>query len=99
MKFDTTRTALPAQADALRYLLPAVNTSTPLHDVLKEDYPHFEELPAGDRQAPAGATSSTRPAHNLMDYDDLLVHLRTLLRDHERVRETLVRPLQVHHGG
>ena len=24
-----------------------------------------------------------------MDYDDLLVHLRTLLRDHERVRDTL----------
>ena len=35
------------------------------------------------------AYTAYKAGHNLMDYDDLLVHLRTLLRDHERVRDTL----------
>ncbi len=34
-------------------------------------------------------TSTYKAAHNMMDYDDLLLYLRKLLRDHEHVRRSL----------
>jgi DNA helicase II / ATP-dependent DNA helicase PcrA len=88
MKFDTRERRFPRKQTLFDIFSRAVNTSTLLRDVLKEDYPHFEEL-LPEIEALMTAYTAYKAGHNLMDYDDLLVHLRTLLRDHERVRDTL----------
>ncbi len=88
LKLDTRERRFPRKKTLFDIFSRTVNTSTPLHDVLKEDYPHFEEL-LPEITALHKAYDAYKAAHNLMDYDDLLVHLRTLLRDHERVRLTL----------
>jgi DNA helicase-2/ATP-dependent DNA helicase PcrA len=88
MKFDTRERRFPRKQTLFDIFSRTVNTSTPLRDVLKEDYPHFEEL-LPEIEALMTAYTAYKAGHNLMDYDDLLVHLRTLLRDHERVRDTL----------
>ena len=88
MKFDTRDQRFPRKQTLFDIFSRTVNTSTPLRDVLKEDYPHFEEL-LPEIETLMAAYTAYKAAHSLMDYDDLLVHLRTLLRDHERVRDTL----------
>jgi DNA helicase II / ATP-dependent DNA helicase PcrA len=88
MKFDTRERRFPRKQTLFDIFSRTVNTSTHLRDVLKEDYPHFEEL-LPEIEALMTAYTAYKAGHNLMDYDDLLVHLRTLLRDHERVRDTL----------
>lgn len=88
MKLDTRERRFPRKQTLFDMFSRAVNTSTPMKDVLKEDYPHFEEL-LPEIAALHKLYDEYKAGHNLMDYDDLLVHLRTLLRDHERVRLTL----------
>jgi DNA helicase-2/ATP-dependent DNA helicase PcrA len=66
----------------------AVNTSRPLEQVLAEEYRHFEpELPAlNDLRR---RFEERKKEQNVMDYDDLLTNLRSLLRDHEELRRRL----------
>jgi DNA helicase II / ATP-dependent DNA helicase PcrA len=88
MKLDSRERRFPRKQTLFDIFSRVVNTGVPLRDVLKEDYPHFEELLPGI-EALMKAYVAYKAGHDLMDYDDLLVHLRTLLRDHERVRESL----------
>ncbi|MBP1658400.1 MAG: UvrD/REP helicase [Bacteroidetes bacterium] len=88
LKLDTRERRFPRKQTLFDIFSRTVNTSTELKDVLKEDYPHFEEL-LPEISALHKLYDEYKRGHNLMDYDDLLVHLRTLLREHERVRLTL----------
>ncbi len=88
MKFDTRERRFPRKQTLFDIFSKSVNTLTPIADVLKEDYPHFQDHLEQIQQLHTGYTEYKK-RHNLMDYDDLLVHLRTLLRDHEVVRHML----------
>jgi DNA helicase-2/ATP-dependent DNA helicase PcrA len=88
LKLDSRERRFPRKQTLFDIFSRVVNTGVPLRDVLKEDYPHFEEL-LPEIESLMKAYTAYKAGHDLMDYDDLLVHLRTLLRDHERVRETL----------
>lgn len=87
-KLDTRERRFPRKQTLLDIFSSAVNTMQTIQDVLKEEYPHFEEL-LEDIQQLHAAYEEYKAGHNLMDYDDLLVLLRTLLRDHEHVRRKL----------
>ena len=83
------------RADTLVNLLSKhVNTQRPLKDLLEKEMPHFvEELDAvTDLQ---GRFQRRKKEQNVMDYDDLLVHLRDLLAKHGEVRKALAG--QYHH--
>ena len=98
MKFDTKEKRFPRKQTLFDIFSRAVNTLTPIKDILKEDYSHYEEY-LEEILRLQSAYEEYKAKHNLMDYDDLLIYLRKLLRDHDRVRRTLCGPVQVHHGG
>lgn len=88
MKLDTRERRFPRKQTLLDMFSRSVNTVLPLREILKEEYPHFEEyLP--DIAALHKAYEEYKAGHDLMDYDDLLVYLRKLLRDFDGVRRTL----------
>jgi DNA helicase-2/ATP-dependent DNA helicase PcrA len=88
MKLDTREKRFPRKQTLYDIFSRAVNTATPLKEILHEDYPHFEDL-LEEIAALQRGFEEYKAHHNLMDYDDLLLYLRTLLRDHDRVRRTL----------
>ncbi|MBM2846033.1 MAG: pcrA [Bacteroidetes bacterium] len=88
MKFDTGKRRFPRKQTLFDMFSKSVNTRVAIADLLKEDYPHYLEL-LDDILAIQAAYTTYKTKHNLMDYDDLLVHLRTLLANHDRVRHAL----------
>lgn len=88
MKFDTRERRFPRKQTLFDIFSKAVNTQQTLKHVLKEEYPHFEEYQE-DIAALQKAYEHYKAKHNLMDYDDLLLHMRRLLRDHDEIRITL----------
>src|SRR5207249_2294123 len=66
----------------------SINTTTPLTELLATDYPHYVELEEDIRKVHAVYTEYKK-AHNLIDYDDLLLNLVKLLRENEPVRNEL----------
>jgi len=66
----------------------AVNKVIPVETLILEDYPHFAKDTA-DLLRLYEAYQTYKKKHSLMDYDDLLVGLKTLLEEHRDVRETL----------
>jgi DNA helicase-2/ATP-dependent DNA helicase PcrA len=65
-----------------------LNTMTPLKEILAEDYPQYLEQ-EGDISALHLAYVRYKREQNLMDYDDLLLNLGLLLREHESIRAIL----------
>jgi DNA helicase-2/ATP-dependent DNA helicase PcrA len=88
MKFDTKEKRFPRKQTLFDIFSRAVNTLTPIKDILKEDYAHYEEY-LEEILRLQKAYEEYKAKHNLMDYDDLLIYLRKLLRDNDRVRRTL----------
>jgi DNA helicase-2/ATP-dependent DNA helicase PcrA len=88
MKFDTKEKRFPRKQTLFDIFSRAVNTLTPIKTILKDDYPHYEDY-LDEILRLQGAYEEYKARHNLMDYDDLLIYLRKLLRDHDRVRKTL----------
>ncbi|HEY5766153.1 MAG TPA: ATP-dependent helicase, partial [Candidatus Deferrimicrobiaceae bacterium] len=66
----------------------AVNREEELADVVERDAPHFLYC-LGDILRIQQMYMAAKRERNLMDYDDLLVHLATLLREHREVREAV----------
>ncbi|MEE8524654.1 MAG: UvrD-helicase domain-containing protein, partial [Thermoanaerobaculia bacterium] len=77
------------RADTLVTVLSKqVNTQRSLESLLDEDFPQFtDDLDAIDdlRQR----FQKRKAEHNVMDYDDLLINLRRLLVEHDKVRRKL----------
>lgn len=88
MKFDARERRFPRKQTLFDIFSKAVNTVRSIKDILKEEYPHYEEL-LDDVVKLHSAYEQYKSKHNLMDYDDLLVFLRKLLRDVDRVRAAL----------
>ena len=88
MKFDTGKRRFPRKQTLFDMFSKSVNTRVAIADLLKEDYPHYLEL-LDDILSIQAAYTTYKTKHNLMDYDDLLIHLRTLLANHDRVRHAL----------
>jgi DNA helicase-2/ATP-dependent DNA helicase PcrA len=90
MKFDTKEKRFPRKQTLYDIFSRAVNTLTPIKEILKEDYPHYEEY-LEEIAKLQSAFELYKSTHNLMDYDDLLIYLRKLLRDHDSIRTALAR--------
>jgi DNA helicase II / ATP-dependent DNA helicase PcrA len=88
MKFDTRERRFPRKQTLFDIFSKTVNTLVPMKEVLKEEYPHYNDY-IDEILKLQIAYEGYKAKHNLMDYDDLLVYLRNLLRDHERVRSAM----------
>jgi DNA helicase-2/ATP-dependent DNA helicase PcrA len=88
MKLDTRKKRFPRKQTLFDIFSKSVNTTESIKNVVENEYTHFaDELE--DITALQKAYELYKAKHNLMDYDDLLLHLRALLRNHDRVRRTL----------
>ena len=88
MKLDTRERRFPRKGTLYDLYSRSVNTLTPLKELLSRDYPHYLDLENDIREVHAKYVEY-KQKHNLMDYDDLLVNLVKLLKDHEPVRASL----------
>ena len=88
MKLDTRERRFPRKQTLFDVFSKSVNTLIPIKEILKEEYPHYEDY-LEDILKLHVVYEEYKAKHNLMDYDDLLVYLRKLLRDHDRVRNAL----------
>jgi DNA helicase-2/ATP-dependent DNA helicase PcrA len=88
MKLDTRDRRFPRKQTLFDIFSKSVNTLTPIPGILKEEYPHFEDH-CREILVLHAAYTAYKAKHNLMDYDDLLVHLRRLLEDQSGVRAAL----------
>lgn len=85
LKLDTKERRFPRKETLYDLYSRSVNTTTPLANLLGTDYPHYLELEHEIRKV-HDAYHEYKKAHNLMDYDDLLLYLGKLLKDHEAIR-------------
>ncbi len=88
MKFDTHERRFPRKQTLFDIFSKSVNTQQTVRHVLKEEYPHFEDY-LEEITALHKAYDAYKARHNLMDYDDLLLYLRKLLRDIDHVRSAV----------
>jgi len=87
-RFDTKEKRFPRKEALYDLYSRSLNTLTPMQAILASDYPQYLELQA-DIQNLHLAYDQYKKQHNLMDYDDLLVNLALLMRQHESVRSAL----------
>jgi DNA helicase-2/ATP-dependent DNA helicase PcrA len=88
LKFDAQERRFPRKETIYDLYSRSINTRIPLQDLLTADYPHYAELENDIRKIHSSYTEYKK-AHNIMDYDDLLVNLLALLTTHESVRNEL----------
>jgi len=78
----------PKKQTLLRMYSASVNTLTPLDLVIAKDFAQFSEQ-VDDIEKLAQAYVAYKRQNNVMDYDDLLVNLVTLLEKHEGIRQKM----------
>ncbi|RPH49899.1 MAG: ATP-dependent helicase [Desulfobacteraceae bacterium] len=66
----------------------AVNKVLTVEDVVFDDYPHFSEE-RGTITAIHNAYEKRKREHSYLDYDDLLVYLKTLMEEHPDLQDSL----------
>jgi len=88
LKLDTREKRFPRKETLYDLYSRAVNTVTPVEQILSADYPHYLEL-LEDIKKVHTLYTEYKHAHNLMDYDDLLVNLVLLMQKQEPVRVEL----------
>jgi len=88
MKLDTRERRFPRKQTLFDMFSRSVNTLVPIKELLKEEYPQYADH-CDDILKVQSAYAGYKARHNLMDYDDLLVFLLNLLKEHGRVRKTL----------
>ena len=88
MKLDTRERRFPRKQTLFDIFSKTINTVSSIKHILQEEYPHFEDY-LDDITALHKAYETYKASHNLMDYDDLLLHLRRLLRQHENIRRII----------
>ena len=88
LKLDTRERRFPRKETLYDLYSRAVNTVTPVEQILTADYPHYLEQLEDIAKVHALYTEYKR-SHNLMDYDDLLLNLVILMQKQEAVRAEL----------
>ncbi len=88
LKLDTKEKRFPRKETLYDLHSRSLNTLTPMKELLANDYPQYLELEA-DIQKVHTAYVQYKRQHNLMDYDDLLVNLALLMKQHESIRTIL----------
>mgnify|MGYP005844018329 CR=1 FL=1 len=83
----------PSRRMILGVLSKAVNTGKSPSDLVEGEYPHLLEF-LDDLLAIAEHYRQFKLSHGLMDYDDLLVNWRKLLREQPQVRQELASRFQ-----
>jgi DNA helicase-2/ATP-dependent DNA helicase PcrA len=88
LKLDTREKRFPRKETLADLWSRSLNTITPVAEILARDYPQFLEQ-EGDITQLLQSYVIYKKENNLMDYDDLLVHLARLLQDRPEVRKAL----------
>jgi DNA helicase-2/ATP-dependent DNA helicase PcrA len=79
---------LPKRATISTILSKAANMESSVAEIMEEEYPQF--LPIQPRLEHLHAVyCEYKRSHNLMDYDDLIIFLRLLLKQDEEIRKKL----------
>lgn len=88
LRLDAKERRFPKKQTLYDVFSKSVNTLMPIPDVVKEDYPHYEDL-IDDITVVHSSYGQYKKKHSLLDYDDLLVTLSTLLREKDGIRKSL----------
>ena len=88
MKGVSTSGSLPRKQTLANIFSRAVNKNMSMEDIILEDYPHFSRH-LESIQGISNGYRKQKAAHNFFDYDDLLIYLEMLLKDHPYVREKI----------
>jgi DNA helicase II / ATP-dependent DNA helicase PcrA len=88
LKLDTKERRFPRKETLYDLHSRSVNTVTSLQNLLIRDYPHYLDLEEDIKKVHV-LYVEYKKAHNLMDYDDLLVNFGKLLKEHDAVRNDL----------
>ena len=83
----------PTKRVILNMISKAVNRSVDLESLLYDEYEHLEEF-LGDIVRLHAHYEKFKFEHGLMDYDDLLVNLKRVLRENPQVRQEISRRFQ-----
>lgn len=88
LRIDTKKKRFPSNSVLMSIISLARNKDVALEEVLEWQHPKF--LPILDEiQAVADKYEVQKKWQNVMDFDDLLINLRNLLRDHEDISSQL----------
>ncbi len=88
IRLDKRKRRFPKKQLLFTLFSRSVNTQETLKDILTEDYPQYlQELET--IQLLHDRYNEYKRQYNLMDYDDLLVHLKTLLEKNKKVCDEL----------
>jgi len=86
--FNKTDKRFPRKRAITEVISFSVNKSEKIEDVLYDEYPQFIEF-SEEIEKINQEYKKYKLSKSLLDYDDLLVYLKTLLEDHENVRFAL----------
>jgi DNA helicase II / ATP-dependent DNA helicase PcrA len=88
MKLDTRKRRFPKKQLLFALFSRSVNTQETIKEILTEDYPQYlSELETITELR--GNYSEYKRRYNLMDYDDLLVYMKSLLERNQKVKDEL----------
>ncbi len=88
LKFDKTKRRFPTKSTILKIISMATNTRERIDAVIEKDYPGYEDI-AEEINLISLQYRDYKAKHQLMDYDDLLVHLLNLMKSRPDVRKKL----------
>jgi DNA helicase II / ATP-dependent DNA helicase PcrA len=80
--------SLPRKQTLANIFSRAVNKNLSIEDIIHDDYPHFSRHLETIHTISNGYRKQ-KAEHNFFDYDDLLIYLEVLLKDHPDVREKI----------
>ncbi len=80
--------SLPRKQTLANIFSRSVNKNLSIEDIILDDYPHFSRH-LESIHAISDAYRKQKAEHNYFDYDDLLIYLEVLLKDHPDVREKI----------
>ncbi|MEP7219370.1 MAG: ATP-dependent helicase [Bacteroidota bacterium] len=92
MGFDAKGLRFPRKQTLASMISSSVNRLTPVEQIIENDYPQYRKQTAEIEKVARGYQEYKRQ-HNLMDYDDLLINMSTLVEQSPDLRERLA---QVH---
>ena len=88
LKFDAKAKRFPRKSTLYDLYSRSVNTLTPVGQLLAKDYPHYSAI-LDDIKKVHDDYVRYKASNNLMDYDDLLLNIVTLLKKQEPLRAAL----------